>query len=73
MNAADTNVLLYVHDPRDVTKQATAANLLQSSLMAYCFGKLFVNIWQQAANWSLSVITLRRPTKTCKIFSAFGR
>jgi len=30
MNAVDTNVLLYVHDPRDATKQATAANLLQS-------------------------------------------
>jgi hypothetical protein len=30
MNAVDTNVLLYVHDPRDVTKQATAGNLLQS-------------------------------------------
>ena len=30
MNAVDTNVLLYVHDPRDVTKQAIAANLLQS-------------------------------------------
>jgi predicted nucleic acid-binding protein len=30
MNAVDTNVLLYVHDPRDVTKQASAANLLQS-------------------------------------------
>ena len=30
MNAVDTNVLLYVHDPRDVTKQVTASNLLQS-------------------------------------------
>ena len=30
MNAVDTNVLLYVHDPRGATKQATAANLLQS-------------------------------------------
>ncbi len=30
MNAADTNVLLYVHDPRDLDKQATAAALLQS-------------------------------------------
>jgi predicted nucleic acid-binding protein len=30
MNAADTNVLLYVHDTRDATKQATASNLLQS-------------------------------------------
>jgi predicted nucleic acid-binding protein len=30
MNAVDTNVLLYVHDPRDVTKQLTASNLLKS-------------------------------------------
>ncbi|MGE5212576.1 MAG: PIN domain-containing protein [Nitrospirota bacterium] len=30
MNAVDTNVLLYVHDPRDVAKQVTASNLLQS-------------------------------------------
>src|SRR5262249_46450131 len=30
MNAVDTNVLLYVHDPRDARKQVPAANLLQS-------------------------------------------
>lgn len=30
MNAVDTNVLLYAHDPRDPDKQATAAALLQS-------------------------------------------
>jgi predicted nucleic acid-binding protein len=30
MNAVDTNVLLYVHDPRDTGKQATAGSLLQS-------------------------------------------
>lgn len=30
MNALDTNVLLYVHDPRDAAKQATAGSLLQS-------------------------------------------
>ena len=30
MNAVDTNVLIYVHDPRDFTKQVTASNLLQS-------------------------------------------
>jgi predicted nucleic acid-binding protein len=30
MNAVDTNVLLYVHDPRDRDKQAAAAALLQS-------------------------------------------
>ena len=30
MNAVDTNILFYVHDPRDATKQATAASLLRS-------------------------------------------
>jgi hypothetical protein len=30
MNAVDTNILLYVHDPRDPAKQAVAASLLQS-------------------------------------------
>jgi predicted nucleic acid-binding protein len=30
MNAVDTNVLLYVHDPRDPAKQAQAAALVQS-------------------------------------------
>ena len=30
MNAVDTNILFYVHDPRDPAKQATAASLVQS-------------------------------------------
>jgi predicted nucleic acid-binding protein len=30
MNAVDTNVLLYIHDPRDPNKQAAAASLMQS-------------------------------------------
>jgi len=30
MNAVDTNILLYVHDPRDPAKQATAASLVES-------------------------------------------
>ena len=30
MNAVDTNVLLYVHDPRDARKQALAIQLLTS-------------------------------------------
>jgi predicted nucleic acid-binding protein len=30
MNAVDTNILIYVHDPRDPAKQTTAASLLQS-------------------------------------------
>ena len=30
MNAVDTNILLYVHDPRDSAKQEIAASLLQS-------------------------------------------
>jgi len=30
MDAVDTNVLLYAHDPRDAAKQATAASLISS-------------------------------------------
>ena|SRR6478672_1918126 len=30
MNAVDTNILLYVHDPRDARKQAVAESLVQS-------------------------------------------
>jgi predicted nucleic acid-binding protein len=30
MNAVDTNILVYVHDPRDPTKQAIAKALVQS-------------------------------------------
>ena len=30
MNAVDTNILLYVHDPRDPDKQAIAASVIQS-------------------------------------------
>jgi predicted nucleic acid-binding protein len=30
MNAVDTNILLYVHDPRDPTKQARAASFVRS-------------------------------------------
>ena len=30
MNAVDTNILLYVHDPRDPAKQAAAGSLLES-------------------------------------------
>lgn len=30
MNAVDTNLLLYIHDPRDPDKQATAAALIQA-------------------------------------------
>ena len=30
MNAVDTNILVYVHDPRDTAKQATAASLVKN-------------------------------------------
>lgn len=30
MNAVDTNILIYVHDPRDANKQSTAVFLLDS-------------------------------------------
>jgi predicted nucleic acid-binding protein len=72
MNAVDTNVLLYVHDPRDATKQATAANLLQSLTDG-------VLLWQVTCEYlaaSRKLVPfgyiLPRPTKTCGIFSAFG-
>jgi len=39
MNAVDTNVLRYVHDPRDRDKQTTAAALLQSLTDGVFIGK----------------------------------
>jgi predicted nucleic acid-binding protein len=30
MNAVDTNILIYVHDPREAAKQATAASLVKN-------------------------------------------
>ena len=72
MNAVDTNVLLYVHDPRDVTKQVTASNLLQSLADGVLLWQVACEYLQQAVSWSLSVIILLRPTKTCGIFSVFG-
>jgi len=30
MNAVDTNILIYVHDPRDAAKQSTAASLVRN-------------------------------------------
>jgi predicted nucleic acid-binding protein len=30
MNAIDTNILIYVHDPRDSLKQSVASNLVQN-------------------------------------------
>jgi predicted nucleic acid-binding protein len=32
MNAVDTNILVYAHDPRDRKKQATAVSLIESLL-----------------------------------------
>jgi len=64
MNAVDTNVLLYVHDPRDATKQVTAANLLQSLADGVLLWQVACEYLAAAANWSLSVIILPRPTKT---------
>jgi len=32
MNAVDTNVLIYIHDPRDPVKQTVADSLVQSLL-----------------------------------------
>jgi predicted nucleic acid-binding protein len=44
MNAVDTNVLLYVHDPRDPVKQATAKSLVASLTNAAL-------IWQVACEY----------------------
>jgi predicted nucleic acid-binding protein len=44
MNAVDTNVLLYVHDPRDPAKQAKAASLVTSLTDA-------VLLWQVACEY----------------------
>jgi predicted nucleic acid-binding protein len=72
MNAVDTNVLLYVHDPRDVTKQVTAANLLQSLADG-------VLLWQVACEYlaaSRKLVpfgyNLTQAYQDVRIFSAFG-
>jgi predicted nucleic acid-binding protein len=44
MNAVDTNVLLYVHDPRDPAKQAVAKSLVASLTNAAL-------IWQVACEY----------------------
>jgi predicted nucleic acid-binding protein len=44
MNAVDTNVLLYVHDPRDPIKQAKASVLVESMADA-------VLLWQVACEF----------------------
>lgn len=44
MNAVDTNVLLYVHDPRDSLKQATATRLLATQ-------PNLVLVWQVACEY----------------------
>jgi hypothetical protein len=56
MNAVDTNVLLYVHDPRDVTKQVTASNLLQSLTDGVLLWQVACEYLAASRNWSLSVI-----------------
>jgi predicted nucleic acid-binding protein len=47
MNAVDTNVLLYVHDPRDARKQALAIQLLKSLTSP-------VLLWQVACEYVAS-------------------
>jgi predicted nucleic acid-binding protein len=44
MTAVDTNVLLYVHDPRDPDKQSTAASLVESLVDG-------VLLWQVACEY----------------------
>lgn len=50
MNAVDTNVLIYVHDPRDREKQATADALVRSLIDG-------VLLWQVACEF-IAAITL---------------
>jgi predicted nucleic acid-binding protein len=45
MNAVDTNVLLYVHDPRDITKQQRAVELLNA------LGPDVILLWQVACEY----------------------
>lgn len=44
MTAIDTNILLYVHDPRDPAKQSTAASLVESLVDG-------VLVWQVACEY----------------------
>jgi predicted nucleic acid-binding protein len=44
MNAVDTNILIYVHDPRDPRKQAIAVQLLKSLVSP-------VLLWQVACEY----------------------
>jgi predicted nucleic acid-binding protein len=44
MNAVDTNILIYVNDPRDLTKQAIAVSLVSSLTDG-------VLIWQVACEY----------------------
>ena len=48
MRAVDTNVLIYVHDPRDLAKQTAAINLVES----LTDGAL---LWQVACEYVASV------------------
>lgn len=52
MNAVDTNVLLYVRDPRDARKQAFAANLVSSLADG-------VLLWQVACEYLAAARKLR--------------
>jgi len=65
MNAVDTNVLIYVHDPRDPVKQAAADSLVQSLLNG-------ILLWQVACEF-ISASTKLEPfgfdrAKACKRF-----
>ena len=52
MNAVDTNILLYVHDPRDPRKQAIAIRLIQSMTSP-------VLLWQVACEYVAASRKLR--------------
>jgi len=58
MNAVDTNVLIYAHDPRDAAKQATAVALIQSLTDAAL-------LWQVACEYVAACPPLEPRQEAC--------
>jgi len=63
MNAVDTNVLIYVNDPRDPVKQALAASLVSSLTDG-------VLVWQVACEYLAASRTFYQMLDTNKILSS---
>ena len=56
MNAVDTNVLIYAHDPRDPEKQAIAVSLIESLADAVLLWQVACEYVSVSRSWSLSGI-----------------